>query len=118
MGAIKVWAVLGHNPGFTYFEGIGPILGSGSYSPLGSLEQSQTREIKDEIYQASSPSILSLSGGSDYRGIYDIGFKRGFMGYVGLLLNAPYKIDSMMGMRLMSFVSSVLLSFLLVVFGL
>jgi hypothetical protein len=38
--------------------------------------------------------ILSiLSGGGDYRGIYDIGLKRGFMGYIGLLLNAPYKID-------------------------
>jgi hypothetical protein len=35
-----------------------------------------------------------------YRGIYDIGFKRGFMGYRGLLLNAPYKIDSMVWMRL------------------
>jgi hypothetical protein len=45
--------------------------------------------------------ILSiLSGGGDYRGIYDIGFKRGFMGYIGLLLNAPYKIDSMVWMRM------------------
>jgi hypothetical protein len=54
-----------------------------------------------EIYQASSPSILSLSGGGRYRGIYDTGFKRGFMGYIGLLLNAPYKIDSIVWMRLM-----------------
>jgi hypothetical protein len=36
-----------------------------------------------------------------YRGIYDIGLKGAFMGYVGLLLNAPYKIDSMMEMRMM-----------------
>jgi hypothetical protein len=36
-------------------------------------------------------SILSPIRGGDYRGIYDIGFKRGFMGYIGLLLNAPYK---------------------------
>jgi hypothetical protein len=27
--------------------------------------------------------------------------KEAFMGYIGLLLNAPYKIDSMMWMRLM-----------------
>jgi hypothetical protein len=43
-------------------------------------------------------SNIPYQGGGDYRGIYDTGFKRGaFMGYIGLLLNAPYKIDSMMG---------------------
>jgi hypothetical protein len=36
-------------------------------------------------------SNIPYQGGGDYRGIYDI----------GLLLNAPYKIDSMMEMRLM-----------------
>jgi hypothetical protein len=41
---------------------------------------------------SSSLSYL-LSGGGNYRGIYDIGFKRGFMGYRGLLLNDPYKIE-------------------------
>jgi hypothetical protein len=46
-------------------------------------------------------SIYPIRGGGDYRGIYDIGFKRGFMGYIGLLLNAPYKIDSMVWMSLM-----------------
>jgi hypothetical protein len=46
-------------------------------------------------------SIYPIQGGGDYRGIYDIGLKRAFMGYIGLLLNAPYKIDSMMWMRLM-----------------
>jgi hypothetical protein len=35
--------------------------------------------------------------GGDYRGIYDMGLKGAFMGYRGLLLNAPYKRDSMMG---------------------
>jgi hypothetical protein len=45
------------------------------------------------------PYLLS-GGGGDYRGIYDVGLKRGFMGYIGLLLNAPYKIDSMVWMRL------------------
>jgi hypothetical protein len=45
-----------------------------------------------------------LKGGGDYRGIYDTGFKGAFMGYIGLLLNAPYKIDSMVWMRIeMSF---------------
>jgi hypothetical protein len=47
------------------------------------------------------PSSYLLSGGGDYRGIYDIGLKRAFMGYVGLLLNAPYKIDSMVWMRML-----------------
>jgi hypothetical protein len=28
-------------------------------------------------------------------------FKRGFMGVIDLLLNAPYKIDSMVWMRMM-----------------
>jgi hypothetical protein len=41
-------------------------------------------------------SNIPYQGGGDYRGIYDIGLK-GALGYIGLLLNAPYKIDSMMG---------------------
>jgi hypothetical protein len=45
------------------------------------------------LSQSISPIYLSYQGGA-------------FMGYVGLLLNAPYKIDSMMWMRLViSFVS-------------
>jgi hypothetical protein len=32
-----------------------------------------------------------------FGGIYDIGLKGAFRGYIGLLLNAPYKRDSMMG---------------------
>jgi hypothetical protein len=47
----------------------------------------------------SSHHPISYQGGGDYRGIYDRGLKRGFMGYIGLLLNAPYKIDSMVWMR-------------------
>jgi hypothetical protein len=43
---------------------------------------------------------ISYQGGGDYRGIYDTGLKGGFMGYIGLLLNAPYKIDSMVWMRM------------------
>jgi hypothetical protein len=50
------------------------------------------------LYLSISTYIyLSYQGGGDYRGVYDIGFKRGFMGYIGLLLSAPYKIDRMMG---------------------
>jgi hypothetical protein len=33
------------------------------------------------------------------------GLKGAFMGYIGLLLNAPYKIDSMVWMSLMMLVS-------------
>jgi hypothetical protein len=48
------------------------------------------------IKQAHHLSYL-YQGGGDYRGIYDTGFKRGFMGYIGLLLNAPYKRDRIDG---------------------
>jgi hypothetical protein len=60
----------------------------GSYSPL-KCNRSKER-LEKEIYQASSPSILSLSGGgSDYRGIYDIGFKGAFMGYRPFIDSPP-----------------------------
>jgi hypothetical protein len=42
-------------------------------------------------------SNIPYQGGGDYRGIYDIGFKRSFMGYRGLLLNDPYKRDRIDG---------------------
>jgi hypothetical protein len=59
------------------------------------------RKEKDTKYIKQAPIYpISFQGGGDYRGIYDIGFKRGFMGYIGLLLNAPYKIDSMVWMSL------------------
>jgi hypothetical protein len=48
----------------------------------------------------SSYLIYPIRGEAIIGGIYDIGFKRGFMGYIGLLLNAPYKIDSMVWRRL------------------
>jgi hypothetical protein len=38
------------------------------------------------------------------------------MGYIGLLLNAPYKIDSMVWMRLMMIVFVFLVLFLLIGF--
>jgi hypothetical protein len=49
------------------------------------------------LYQAHLHHPISYQGGGDYRGIYDTGLKRGFMGYIGLLLKDPYKIDRMMG---------------------
>jgi hypothetical protein len=49
------------------------------------------------LSSSSSPIYLSYQGGGDYRGIYDIGLKGALEGYIGLLLNDPYKIDSMMG---------------------
>jgi hypothetical protein len=53
----------------------------------------------NDIKQAHHPSYL-YQGGGDYRGIYDIGFKKGFMGYIGLLLNDPYKRDRIDGCML------------------
>jgi hypothetical protein len=55
-----------------------------------------------ESYPHPHPIILSpIRGGAIIGGIYDTGLKRGFMGYIGLLLNAPYKIDRLIEMRLM-----------------
>jgi hypothetical protein len=54
---------------------------------------------KENLIMSSSSSSkhplypISYQGGGDYRGIYDVGLKRGFMGYIGLLLNDPYKIE-------------------------
>jgi hypothetical protein len=61
------------------------------------------RKVQNRISSTSKHPLypISIRGGGDYRGIYDIGFKRGFMGYRGLLLNAPYKIDRLMWMSLM-----------------
>jgi hypothetical protein len=67
------------------------------------LLQDRLTNFINEIHPHHTLYPISYQGGGDYRGIYDIGFKRGFMGYIGLLLNAPYKIDSMVWMRLMYF---------------
>jgi hypothetical protein len=45
-------------------------------------------------------SNIPYQGGGDIGGIYDTGFKRGFMGYRGLLLNDPYKRDRIDGCML------------------
>jgi hypothetical protein len=57
------------------------------------------RRNRNEPYPNPHPIILSpIRGGGDYRGIYDIGLKGALEGYIGLLLNAPYKRDRMMGL--------------------
>jgi hypothetical protein len=65
------------------------------FEPLVRIAQKNTkpRDPKHEIekYLSSSKHPLypiSIRGGR-YMGIYDTGFKRGFIGYRGLLLNAP-----------------------------
>jgi hypothetical protein len=70
-------------------------LGMGLFSHLRITSFPSQRK---EIYHHPHHHNLLLSnipypGGGDYRGIYDIGIKRGFMGYIDLLLNDPYKIE-------------------------
>jgi hypothetical protein len=84
---------------------------------LSSLFQEQytqfTLEQNHQHYlNQSLLSIYPIRGGR-YRDTYDRGFKRGFMGYIGLLLNAPYKIDSIVWMRLVLISFVVVFSFFL-----
>jgi hypothetical protein len=65
---------------------------------------------------SSHHTIYPIRGGGDYRGIYDTGFKRGFMGYIGLLFNAPYKIDSMVGMKMWMYLLVTLLDYFVFLF--
>jgi hypothetical protein len=71
---------------------------------MGVVRVAEKQTISDCRYPSTNiipiliPSYyLSYQGGGDYRGTYDIGFKRGFMGYIGLLLNDPYKRDRIDG---------------------
>jgi hypothetical protein len=81
----------GTNSGFAHFEDGGLFLDMVSIAhkeqPLGLRFVFSKNIIKHNLILISLSYLLS--GGGDYRGIYDIGFKRGFMGYRGLLLNAP-----------------------------
>jgi hypothetical protein len=66
------------------------------------IAEKQNKQVKrnriTEIYPNPHPIILSpIRGGAIIGGTYDIGFKRGFMGYIGLLLNDPYKRDRIDG---------------------
>jgi hypothetical protein len=87
------------NPGFRPFEDMYSILYCSSYSPVKILTHLSGPDTSLHHRHHLNLSLypISYQGGGDYRSIYDIGFKRGFMGYIGLLLNAPYKIDRMMG---------------------
>jgi hypothetical protein len=78
--------------------GIGGFRGFGSYSLL-KLYETYTPNVHSIISIISSSSPLSIlsRGGAIIGGIYDIGLKGALEGYIGLLLNAPYKIDRMMG---------------------
>jgi hypothetical protein len=72
----------------------------GSYSPM-QIRNVMFCGLMKLIYIHIYPIILSpIRGGGDYRGIYDIVLKR-LLWDIGLLLNAPYKIDSMVWMTLM-----------------
>jgi hypothetical protein len=70
---------LGFNPGFSCFKVKDRFYRFGSYSPSTKFTLRQTRNESKYIKQAHHLSYL-YQGGGDYRGIYDIGFKRGFMG--------------------------------------
>jgi hypothetical protein len=65
----------------------------------------------------SSHHPISSPGGGDYRGTYDTGFKRGFMGYRGLLLNDPYKRDRIDGVLVDDVVNNVFLCLWLTCIG-
>jgi hypothetical protein len=41
------------------------------------------------LSSSSSPIYLSYQGGGDYRGIYEIGFKRGFIGVYRPFIECP-----------------------------
>jgi hypothetical protein len=93
---LGVQAVFEHNPSFRHFRGVDPVYEFGSCSP------NKKRKHENIHKKEQNPNIipsyyLSYQGGGDYRGVYDIGFKRGFMGYIGLLLNDPYKRDRIDG---------------------
>jgi hypothetical protein len=72
--------------------------GMSLYSPPNHAQQAKGYPLKEKNI-ISNKSILSLLSNIPYQGggvIIGV-----FMGYIGLLLNAPYKIDSMVWMSLM-----------------
>jgi hypothetical protein len=80
MWVTRVLVVLGGNPGFRDFKDLDQVLGYGWYSPRKKQEQKDFLDLtrKPSTSISSSSPLSILSGGGDYRGIYDIGFKRGF----------------------------------------
>jgi hypothetical protein len=76
VGNQSFW-VLEYKPGFARFRDIGQILWFGSYSLLRAYTL-KNNKYKRNISTFSSHHPISYQGGGDYRGIYDIGLKRGF----------------------------------------
>jgi hypothetical protein len=68
----------GVDPGFVHFGGVG-LFWDVVRIVHPTLKKNQTKTDK-EIYPQYHPIILSPIRGGRYRGIYDIGFKRGFYG--------------------------------------
>jgi hypothetical protein len=87
--------------------GVTLILGNlGVWGFKGGLVRIAKMKLTHQIYRVELdtnhiyiyPIILSPIRGGAIIGVFMIqALKEAFMGYVGLLLNAPYKIDSMMG---------------------
>jgi hypothetical protein len=85
-------------------KGIGGFRGSGSYSPKQKIIQKRDKKLL--AHHHPHHSILSILSNIPYQGGAIIGvfmiwaLKEALLGYIGLLLNAPYKIDRMVWMRL------------------
>jgi hypothetical protein len=64
-----------------HFKGMGPVFGVCSYSPGKDKNQKSNKVINRKTSSSKHPLLLSnipYQGAGDYRGIYDIGLKRGF----------------------------------------
>jgi hypothetical protein len=101
MAFLGVGACFRAQPWFCAFYGCKP--GFGGVVRIAQETAKKSEKIREiENYQHHHHLNLSIlsGGGGNYRGIYDIGLKRGLLWDIGLLLNAPYKIDSMVWMRI------------------
>jgi hypothetical protein len=81
MGFGEVQRFLKFKPGFRLFEGCGPVLAPGSYSQK--TLKTILKLYVPQHHQHHLNLLLSnipYQGGGDYRGIYDIGLKRGCYG--------------------------------------
>jgi hypothetical protein len=82
LGTTLVLGILGYQAQFKRF---------GSYSPISKqkIRTIQAKKRNTETSISSSSYYLSYQGGGDYRGIYDIGFKRGFYGVYRPFIECP-----------------------------
>jgi hypothetical protein len=76
-----VLPILEYGPGFGEF-------GLPSLSRYSILRYT-TYSTSSALSSSSSPIYLSYQGGGDYRGIYDIGLKRGFYGVYRPFIECP-----------------------------